>query len=157
MSVASKSSEHWTDDQLIAEFYGVGPDNEHLSACSHCRNRLSAMQASRTTLEQQHNADDDVSFDFLAAQRRKIYASLETPQNWWSGLPARRWASAGAAVLVLGIGFAALQESGRFPAKPQGDQQLVTVTDEQLAQAASQIAEDPDPQPTAPLQALFEE
>ena len=157
MNIGSKLSDHWTDEQLIAELYGVGPENDHLPHCRECSHRLAAMQASRNSVDRRHKTDEDVDFEFLAAQRRRIYARLDAPENWWSGLALRRWASAAAAVLVLGIGFAAFQEAHRFPTTAQRERQLATLSDEQLAQAVSQIAEDSEPQPAAPLQALFEE
>ena len=39
---------HWTDQDLINHVYGVGPEDEHLQACSECRARWMAISERRT-------------------------------------------------------------------------------------------------------------
>ncbi len=147
----SKVSGHWTDEQLIEYLYGVGPENHHLDTCPHCQDRLSAMQARRQAVELNPFSQEDASFEFLAAQRRKIYARVTEPSRWWSQTQLRRWASAAAMALVLGGGFVVYEQNHR--------QQMIDnkVSDAQLAQDVSLMAQDSEPQPTAPLQALFDE
>ena len=70
MSIAQ--SAHWTDEQLIDHLYGVGPADGHLDQCELCRDRLTALEVRR----QQVSMAEPVSDDFLAAQRRAIYARL---------------------------------------------------------------------------------
>ncbi len=155
MNIESKLSGHWTDEELINHLYGVGPDNGHFGECRECQQRFLVMQSVRRSIEQHEVVDDEISFEFLAAQRRAIYARLEKPVRWWSGLHARRWASAAAAVAVIGGGLAMFEE-----AHPFGSRQPVAATkisDAQLASEVSQIADSGEPQPTAPLQGLFEE
>ncbi len=152
-----KSPDHWTDDQLIAHLYGVGPDNQqHLNVCGDCKTRLSRMQSVR-----QNWTAEEVSPDLLAAQRRSIYGRLtksetwfaETwfAETWFAALHWRRWASAGAVSLLLGAGVVWYQE--------HETQQIYddTLSDAQLAQDVSTMAQNTEAQPTAPLQALFEE
>ena len=151
MSIESKLSGHWTDDELIQHLYGVGPEDGHIDSCQECQARLSAAQASRKMLELDPSAGAAISHDFLAAQRRGIYAKLTESRRSKTATFARRWASAAATLAILG-GSVLLYEE-----KHQRDLANDRVTDVQLAQDVSQMAQDSEPQPTAPLQALFEE
>lgn len=145
----SKVSGHWTDDQIIASQYDVGPEDNHLQECAECQARLAAMRANRGMLEQSPAADEDVTFEFLAAQRRKIYARLTEPARWWSGLRLRLLAPAAAAILAIAGGLLIYEQ--RQPAIDN------KISDAQLAQEVSTMAQDSEPLPTAPLQELFEE
>jgi len=147
MNIESKLSGHWTDDQLIAHLYGVGPDDGHLHECRDCLSRLSVIEGCQEALR----SSEEVSFELLAAQRRRIYAKLTRPAHWWSGFHLGRWASAGAALFVLGGGVLYYEEQQR--------QQTANnmLSDAQLAQDVSRMSENSEAQPTAPLQALFEE
>lgn len=140
---------HWTDEQLIAHLYGAGPEDAHLESCLECQARVSRMQARRQAVEGESNTNQ-VSFDLLAAQRRKIYAAIEQPVAWWSHTQIRRWGSALAGLTILAGGLL-MYESHRKPAPSEG------IPDTQLAQEVGRIAADPEPPATAPLQALFEE
>ena len=50
MNIESKLSGHWTDDQLIAHLYGVGPDDGHLHDCRDCQSRLSVIEGRQKAL-----------------------------------------------------------------------------------------------------------
>lgn len=147
----SKVSGHWTNDQLIAELYGVGPEDGHLRGCGVCQERLSALTGHRQALEVTSSTGADVSVEFLAAQRRQIYAKIAQPARWWSATNMRRVASAAATLLVLGGGLMVYEE--------HQEQQAVNdkVSDAQLAAQVSNMAQDSEPSSTGPLQALFEE
>jgi hypothetical protein len=145
----SKVSGHWTDQQLIEHLYGVGAEDRHLNGCAECQGRLNSMQARRQAVDRTA-PEGDVSFDFLAAQRRKIYARLTEPRRFWSQGQLRRWASAAATILVLGGGLLVYEDH-----KQQSMDNKIS--DAQLAQEVSSMAQESEPQPTAPLQALFEE
>ena len=147
MNIESKLSGHWTDDQLIAHLYGVGPDDGHLSDCLNCQSRLSVIEERQEALR----SSEEVSLELLAAQRRRIYAKLVGPAHGWPGSHLRRWASAGVALFVLGGSVLYYEEHQR--------QQTANnmLSDAQLAQDVSRMSENPEAQPTAPLQALFEE
>lgn len=147
----SKMSGHWTDDQLIAQLYGVGPANDHLQTCAVCQSRLAAMESRRAALDVAPTQHTEVSAEFLAAQRRQIYARIAQPVRWWSGANVRRLASATATLLVLAGGLMVYEE--------HHDQQLSkeSVSDAQLAAEVSSMTQDSEPSSTAPLQALFDE
>lgn len=146
----SNVSGHWTDEQLIEYLYGVGPENAHVDACTDCQARLAAMEVNRET--DLSRCDGEIAFEFLAAQRRKIYARLTTPATRrWTQLQPRRLAATAATLAVLGGGLFLYEEHQK--------QQMIDnkLSDAQLAQQVSNMAEEAEAQPTAPLQALFEE
>ncbi len=149
MNIESKLSGHWTDEELVAHLYGVGPENGHLDSCEACGVRLGEMQARRSSLEAVQ-ADEGDAFS-LAAQRRAIYAKLEQAVRWWSFVAVRRWASAGVAALMLGGTVLYYQEHERQQARD------AMLSDAQLAQDVSTLADNPEGLPTAPVQALFDE
>lgn len=149
MSIESKLSGHWTDDQLIKHLYGVGPQDGHLAQCEQCTSRLAAFEANRQTIELNSAFDGEVTFDFLASQRRSIYHRLTEPEHLWP-VRVKRWASASATVLALAAGLVVYQQNRRHQTENR-------VSDAQLFQEVSQMAQDSEPRPTAPLQALFVE
>jgi hypothetical protein len=143
MNIMSAQSAHWTDEQIMNHLYGVGPAGGHLSQCDSCSSRLTAMQSRR----QGFSIEDSVSDQFLAAQRRAIYARLSKTHHWWQDVPVRRWA-AGVAMFTVVAGSAALYQDHR--------QEIAeSRADAQLAQDVSQMSYESEPQATAPLQGLF--
>jgi hypothetical protein len=108
------------------------------------------MQASRRRIEAQHAPEESVTFDQLAAQRRLIYAKLTPQARWWNGAPFRRWASAAATVLVLGGGLMVYEQTRQQQATDK-------LSDAQLTQEVSRMAQDSEPSSTAPLHQLFEQ
>ena len=150
MNIESKQSGHWTDDQLIAHLYGVGPADGHLGGCAECQTRAGHMQATRSEIEQGSSSTEAVGSDFLAAQRRQIYAKLTATSHWWNSLPVRRWASAAAACAVLGGSLFYFEQSQQVHVS--GSQ----LSDVQLAQDVNNLSDSSEASPTAPLQALFE-
>ena len=158
MGIASKLSGHWTDGQLIDSLYGIGPEDGHLAACEQCSARLSRLEANRRKVDESAPAGEEVGSDFLAAQRRKIYARMEQRGGWHSRGQVFRWASAAAAVTVVGGGLAMLQETHPVIFQTRQMQKTqVQVSDAQLAEEVSVLADNSEPQPTEPLQALFSE
>ena len=153
MSIESRLSGHWTDDELIQHLYGLGPGDGHVDECRECQARLSAAEMQRRALEADLNAPghEEASYDFLMAQRRRIYAKLSQPANWWTGISVSRWAPAAAALLVLAGGVVVYDQRSRQVTVNRH------VSDAQLAQDVSCMAADSDPPSTAPLRALFEE
>jgi hypothetical protein len=149
MKTLSKVSGHWTDEQLIASLYDVGPENGHLSECADCRQRLSLLKANRQALQREAASIDEVDFAFLAAQRRRIYARLEEPVRLWWRLPVRRWVSAAATVVALGSGLVVFEQYRQELAQNK-------ISDAQLALEVSRMSQDLEAQPVAPLQGLFE-
>ena len=159
MKEQSLRPEHWTDEQLIEHLYGVGPgatsESAHVEVCEECRGRLAAMQFSRSCVEAR-GADEDLSIETLLAQRRAIYAKLDRRRGWRAALHFQKWAPAGCALLLLGGGFAAWEHRTDLPRQSQEQVQRAKISDEQLAEDASQIANGVAPDAAAPLHALFE-
>jgi hypothetical protein len=153
MSIESRLSGHWTDDELIQHQYGVGPGDGHVDGCRECQARLAAAEIQRRALEADLNAPghEEASYDFLMAQRRRIYARLSQPANRWTGISVSRWAPAAAALLVLAGGVVVYDQRSRQVTANRH------VSDAQLAQDVSCMATDAEPPSTAPLRALFEE
>jgi hypothetical protein len=153
MSIESRLSGHWTDDELIQHLYGVGPGDGHVNGCRECQARLSAAETERRALEADlsESSHEEASYDFLMAQRRRIYAKLSQPANLWTSISVGRWAPAAAALLVLAGGVVVYDQRAR-----QGTVNR-HVSDAQLAEDVSCMAVDSEPQSTAPLRALFEE
>lgn len=145
----SNVSGHWTDQQLIASLYGVGPEDDHLGACSPCQIRLTELRTHREGLERMQ--PDEPGTTILATQRRQIYARIAQPVRWWSGTHMRRWASAFATLLVLGGGLMVFEA--------HHERQLINpqISDAQLADQVSGMIQTSEPQSTAPLQELFDE
>ncbi len=145
MSIVSAKSAHWTDEQLIDHLYGVGPADGHVKQCQQCHSRLSLMESRR----QQFSPEETVSDQFLAAQRRAIYARLSEPHRWWREIPVRRWAAGAAFVAVLSGSLTFYEVRQREVADAR--------IDAQLAQDVSQMSFESEPQATAPLHGLFVE
>lgn len=153
MSIESRLSGHWTDDELIQHLYGVGPNDAHLGDCRECQARLSAAETQRRKVDAELSASghEEASHDFLMAQRRRIYAKLSQPANWWSGISVGRLAPAAAALLVLAGGVVVYDQRFRQEATNRH------VSDAQLARDVSCMAAESEPRSTAPLRALFGE
>lgn len=141
-------NEHWSDGQLIAHLYGVGPEDGHLAACAECTARFEAMAACGETLRHV-TAANEVTSDFLAAQRRSIYARLDEKPSWWAVSSAmQRWAPVLAMVALMagGVTLYEQQHAGRTDD---------AISDAELVQQVSQIAEDSTPPAVAPIEVLF--
>ncbi len=145
MRIESAQSEHWTDDQLIDHFYGVGPGDGHLQDCAHCQARFAAMETRRRQL----SVDESVSDGFLAAQRRAIYARLGQRHRWWHAWPMGRFAGVAALFIVLAGTVTLYQSHQRELAESRADAQL--------AQEVSRMSFESEPAATAPLKGLFVE
>jgi hypothetical protein len=110
------------------------------------------MRANRQMAEDGESSyDNNVSFEFLAAQRRSIYEKLDTGTPWWSGLRLRHWAPAVTTLLLIICGLLVFQE------QTVRQRSVKTISDAQLSQEVSEMAQDYEPSPTEPLEALFQE
>ncbi len=151
MNIKPQQLEHWTDDQLIAHLYGAGPDDRHLEMCEHCLARIATLRGRQDDLRLTEHGSGDVSPELLAEQRRRTYRKLSRPVHGGVRVPVARWASVVVAALALGAGalyYGECQQQRAFDDM---------VSDAQLAQDVSVMSDNPEAQPTAPLQALFEE
>jgi predicted anti-sigma-YlaC factor YlaD len=156
-------SGHLKTDELIDRLYGledqrVVDQDVHLANCTDCQARWEAMRVLKGVV----SAPQSVSSDFLAAQRRKIYARLgEEPRTRMA------WAPALAAVALVAIGVAvyrplsapapgfvklpgyATHESAR-PAQ-------MDAADAQLFSEVYSMQQAMEPSVAAPIHTLFED
>jgi hypothetical protein len=137
-------SQHLTDDELIASLY-VPDERTHVANCQQCADRLCNLRTRRQELESDYRPEDGVSFEFLAAQRRRIYARIDGEGN-----PGLRWALAAALVIVFSGAVLVEQHNA-------AEQSKAHVSDAELAAEVSQFADSPEPEPAAPLRALFQD
>lgn len=149
---------HWSDEELIHHLYGIGPADRHVSGCPECRGRLDAMQASRREIEAGYRPEDALPHEWLAAQRRSIYQRLDKAARPWWASPGRGWASAALALVLLGGGITVYRDPQLLQSHPPVKQsERPKVSDAELANQVSQIADNSEPSPAAPLEALFED
>lgn len=141
---------HPSDEQLIGHMYGVHVLDEHLGGCASCRSRIQAMQAHRAAMDRLAAVEEDVSPQFLAAQRRAIYERMAKPKRGLGFLP--RWAPVAAMLVLFSGGGIVVLERNHTPARSQP-----AISDAELAMQVSQIASDPEPAAAAPIEALFED
>ena len=88
------TNKHLTIDELVDRLYGVGA-SDHLDDCGECSKRFQQLRERREMSAEPGLA----SHEFLAAQRRNIYARMgEKPQARMKWVPAlaaaaflRRW------------------------------------------------------------------
>jgi hypothetical protein len=139
--------EHLNDDALLNALYGLADHEPHLRECAICAQRLSEWRRKRESLAGVADVSTDVSSDFLAAQRRKIYERLEQPE------PKRlRWAPALAMACLVAVGVLVYH-----PATPPAPQQHGDVSDSQLFSDAYSMDQSLEPSAAAPIHALFED
>jgi hypothetical protein len=143
------TARHWTEDELIAHLYGIGPEDGHIKECSDCSSRLRSMQDARGLSEAAATEAIEPSFEFLAAQRRRIYERLSKPAR---STFAWRYASAVATTLAIAGGVLFFEQQHGNNSRP-----MVKPADTQLVEDVGRVAMNPEPAPLAPLQALFEE
>ncbi len=152
------NGEHWTTDHFIEYLYGLRLDDGHLASCVACAAKLQELQNSRAAVEAEWTAHDAISFDLLAAQRRRIYAAIQEPRRWWS-LAGRPQLASAAVVVTLLAGGATLVEHkyASGPSTPAVPKVANTLSDSQLAEEVSSFADSAEPNAAAPLQQLFED
>ena len=141
---------HWTNDELLASFYGVGPADDHLQECAECRACLASMQSSRESVELAASPADGVTISLLAAQRRSVYQRLDQPVRWWSSMSVRRWAAGLTTACVLGGSLFLYEQNQEIKMAQE------RVSDAKLAQEVASMATDTGVSSMAPLEGLFE-
>jgi hypothetical protein len=141
------SHEHLNDDALMDGLYGLTDNEPHLRECAICSKRFSEWRRKRESLAAAAQVAAEVSSDFLAAQRRKIYARLEQPE------PKRlRWAPALVMACLVAVGVLVYH-----PAPSPAPQQRGEVSDSQLFSDAYTMSQSLEPSAAAPIHALFED
>lgn len=134
---------HLSDDQLLDRLYGVAQEDAHLAACGECRARLNELGEKRAAMVSQ----EPMSTEFLAAQRRRIYARLEKqPQAQW------KWVPALAAAAMLAIAVFAYRPVAAPPPALHTD-----TADAQLFSDVYSMEQSTEPLAAAPIHALFED
>jgi hypothetical protein len=89
--------------------------------------------------------EPEVSSEFLAAQRRSIYARLDSPRRNWISM---RWALSLAVLLVMVAGGLTLER--RRNTAP-------AISDEQLFSDLSAMEQSSEPKAIQPMHSLFQE
>jgi len=139
---------HLNHDELLECLYGIGRREAyaHLLECKECAGRYAACERRRSEAV----APVEVSSDFLAAQRRAIYAQLQEPPR-----SQAKWAPALAAGLLLALGLFLGWPSVNPPERP-APAVKAEISDEQLFSDVYSIEESIEPRAAAPIQRLFE-
>jgi hypothetical protein len=158
MAGKTKMSGHLKTDELVNRLYGLegrgGEQDAHLAGCPDCRARWEEMRIIRGVV----STPETVSSDFLAAQRRKIYARLgEEPRTRMA------WAPALAAVALLAIGVAVYRPlSAPSPgfshfANHDSRPAQTEAADAQLFSEVYSMEQSMEPSVAAPIHTLFED
>jgi hypothetical protein len=135
-------SEHWSDDELIGQLYGVGPQDGHLDGCAECADRWRALVAARTRVVQ----PPAVPEEFVAGQRRAVYRRLGSPERSRALLPFAS-AMATAAIALLAVLL-------YRPAPPH--QPALAPSDAELFSEVYSMVQSSEPKAAEPIHALFE-
>lgn len=149
--------QHWTSDQLLDKLYGISnaeaAAESHLGSCADCSARWDRLTMQRVAIVE----PPAVSNDFLAAQRRSIYARMDQkPPLWWHSLFSQKGFAASAAAVLVIVGGLAFFRSGPVPlthptvASPQQE-----VSDTQFFAEMSRLEQSSMPQAVSPIKALF--
>jgi hypothetical protein len=132
---------HFTTEELVQRLYGVGDGDAHLGECEECSDRLRKLGGLKAMAAEPVPA----STDFLAAQRRNIYARMgEKPQVRMKWIPALA-----AAACLLAVGVIA-----RHPAEQAAKPEIV---DPQLFADVYSMEQSMEPLAAKPIDALFEQ
>jgi hypothetical protein len=137
---------HLKADELLDRLYGLNSDvaqDAHLESCADCRRHWNEMRSMKATF----SVPVPMSNDFLAAQRRKIYARLgEEPRTKLA------WAPALAATALLAIGIAVYR-----PVTPPAQHHVAQpeAGDAQLFADVYSMEQSMEPSVAAPIHTLF--
>jgi len=140
--------EHLSEDALLDAVYGIAGSaaEAHLRRCADCAQRLQEWHEKRAAaVESVENIE--ISGEFLAAQRKKIYERIERPsrKHWL-------WAPGLAAACALAIGVFVYH-----PAPKEQPRRNAEISDAQLFGEVYSMEQSLEPAAAAPARALFEE
>lgn len=141
---------HLSQDELLDQMYGVGDEEDHLRECAECSGRFEAMRQRRVDA----TPEPVVSTEFLASQRRAIYARVDR------GLAAHvRWVPAFAVAGLLAMGLFLSRPHSEYRALQAPDTAAITElsSQEQLVSDLYLEEQSVEPRATAPIHELFEE
>jgi predicted anti-sigma-YlaC factor YlaD len=150
---------HLNDDELLVRLYGLGENQTHvgethLGECPECAGRLAAMESRRAESAAEFS-EDRVSSDFLAGQRRAVYARLEQPAS--AGV---RWAPAVAAATLLAVGvlmYHPARPAHRAPAPAARTEQSQEQVFSDVFADVFSMEQAAEPRAAAPIRSLFED
>jgi hypothetical protein len=132
-------NKHLTTDELVDRLYGV-ESGDHLDDCADCAERFRELRERRALAAEPAPA----SYEFLAAQRRNIYARMgDRPQLRTKWMPALA-----AAVCLLAAGVFVNRPAQI--AKPEID-------DAQLFSDVYSMEQSMEPLAAKPIHAMFEQ
>jgi hypothetical protein len=127
-------------DELVDRLYGVG-SGDHLHECEDCSERFRQVRERREMAAETSPA----SYEFLAAQRRNIYARMgEKPQARMRWVPAL----AAAACVLAAVSF--VHRPGTEAAKQE-------IVDPQLFADVYSMEQSMEPLAAKPIDALFDQ
>ena len=139
--------EHLSEDALLDAVYGIAGSRAeaHLRRCADCAQRLQEWHEKRAAAVESVEGIE-ISGDFLAAQRKKIYERIERPsrKHWL-------WAPGLAAACALAIGVFVYH-----PAPKDQPQRHAEISDAQLFGEVYSMEQSLEPTAAAPARALFE-
>jgi hypothetical protein len=134
------TKKHLTIDELVDRLYGVGT-GDHLNSCDQCSERFQQLRERREMAAEPVPA----SYEFLAAQRRDIYARMgERPRARMQWVPAL---AAAACLLAAGV----------FVNRPVAQVAKPEIVDTQLFADVYSMEQSMEPLAAKPIDALFEQ
>jgi len=156
-------NKHFSDDELIDRLYGLtgqsgeGDREAHLARCEDCAQRWSEMRHIKARL----TAREPASNEFLAAQRRAIYARLGEQPGTGLGWMKGAWAPALAATALLAIGIV-MHRPMAMPGEANGTGAAAAAVhqdadDAKLFADAYSMEQSAEPSVAAPIHTLFED
>jgi ferric-dicitrate binding protein FerR (iron transport regulator) len=139
---------HLSEDVLLDAIYGIADaeSEAHAHTCAECAARVSEWRERAGVI-----TNSEISDEFLAAQRRQIYARIEgsslpmSRRVWW-------WAPALAMAAALIVGIVVWPQHRVAPANSHAE-----VSDVQLFNEVYSFERSAEPSATAPVHALFED
>jgi hypothetical protein len=145
---------HLSNDELLDRMYLGQGGVPHLQECEECSSRLESMERRRTEVGSAvAAAESGISNDFLARQRRAIYAHLDRPVS-----TRLHWAPAALGVvflLVTGV-FLVRPHPQYRQVHPPDPAAAVDLSTEQLFSDLYSMEQSVEPRAAAPVHALFE-
>jgi hypothetical protein len=146
MKSDDRMKQHLTTDQLVDRLYGIEP-GDHIDDCHECAERFLELQERKEMAAQPLPA----SYEFLAAQRRSIYARMgERPQARMRWVPALAAALCLVAAGVFGPDAFVHHPVAQVVAKP-------VVVDPQLFSDVYSMEQSMEPLAAQPIHALFDQ
>jgi anti-sigma factor RsiW len=145
-------NKHLTIDELVDRLYGVGSGDDvsrHLGECEECSERFIQLRERREMAAEMAPA----SYDFLAAQRRNVFARMgEKPRAGMKWVPALA-----AAACLLAAGVFIPRPAAEIPNRPVAEVVKPDVVDPQLFADVYSMEQSMEPLAAKPIHALFEQ